>query len=268
MWGILLLSFSAWFHSSSNAFQTPAKFTKAIKINNRVFSLFAESAYISKLRPRIKRINELEGQFEEYDDDQFTEKTASFRHQLQNGVSLDEILEEAFALVREASWRVIQQRHYDVQLLAGIALHEGNLAEMATGEGKTLVATLPIYLNALTSEGSLVVTVNDYLAKRDAEKMGQIYKFLGLSVGLIQASMVEDVRKINYDCDVTYVTNSELGFAFLRDHLTMSPDGVVLRSSTDDEQDGNDDAQFFKSFCVVDEVRERASEPCEEDEDY
>ena len=136
----------------------------------------------------------------------------------------------------------MEQRHYDVQLLGGLILHDGRLAEMATGEGKTLVSTLPCYINALTGKSSFVITVNDYLAKRDMEKMGQVHRFLGLSVGLIQSNMKEEERKKAYNSDVIYVTNSELGFDYLRDHLALSPDQTVLPSSE------------FDGFCVVDEA--------------
>ena len=142
------------------------------------------------------------------------------------------------------SRRVLELRHYDVQLLGGLILHDGRLAEMATGEGKTLVATLPAYLNALTGKTSFVVTVNDYLARRDMEKMGQVHRFLGLTVGLIQSNMKEEQRREAYACDVVYVTNSELGFDYLRDHLALSPAQTVLPNG------GNE----FDGFCVVDEA--------------
>ena len=140
--------------------------------------------------------------------------------------------------------RVIEQRHYDVQLLGGLILHDGRLAEMATGEGKTLVSTLPCYINALTGKPSFVITVNDYLARRDMEKMGQVHRYLGLSVGLIQAGMKEEERKKAYACDVVYVTNAELGFDYLRDHLALSPAQTVLPGNTGE----------FEGFCVVDEA--------------
>jgi len=140
--------------------------------------------------------------------------------------------------------RVLELRHYDVQLVGGLILHGGGLAEMATGEGKTLVSTLPVYANALTGKSSFVITVNDYLAKRDMEKMGQIHRFLGLSVGLIQSGMTEEERRVAYDKDVVYVTNSELGFDYLRDHLALTPDQTVLPGG----------AGEFDGFCVVDEA--------------
>jgi preprotein translocase subunit SecA len=163
--------------------------------------------------------------------------------------------------------RVLELRHYDVQLLGGLILHDGRLAEMATGEGKTLVSTLPCYINALTGKSSFIITVNDYLAKRDMEKMGQVHRFLGLSVGLIQSNMKEEERKKAYACDVIYVTNSELGFDYLRDHLALSPEQTVLpqnsnNASSDDDNDAdnaNNDKEKEKSdgfdgFCVVDEA--------------
>jgi preprotein translocase subunit SecA len=178
----------------------------------------------------VDRINALEDSIEALSDKQLRAKTAEFRERLRVGTesTVDDILEEAFAVVREAAWRVLELRHYDVQLLGGIALHECKLAEMATGEGKTLVATLPVYLNALTGAGGVfVVTANDYLARRDAETMGQVHRFLGLSVGLVQADMAPALRRSAYDSDVTYVTNQELGFDYLRDHLAVSPEGVA-----------------------------------------
>jgi preprotein translocase subunit SecA len=142
------------------------------------------------------------------------------------------------------SRRVLELRHYDVQILGGLILHEGRLAEMATGEGKTLVSTLPVYTNALTGKASFIITVNDYLAKRDMEKMGQVHRFLGLTIGLIQSGMTEEQRRAAYACDVVYVTNSELGFDYLRDHLALSPDQTVLPGG----------AGEFDGFCVVDEA--------------
>lgn len=206
-------------------------------------------AYIESLQKRVEQINALEGEYEELGDDELAAKTDEFRKRLKQGEDVNgKILEEAFAVVREAAWRVLEQRHYDVQLLGGIILHEGRLAEMATGEGKTLVSTLPCYLNSLVEDNSsFVITVNDYLARRDAEKMGQVHRFLGLSVGLIQAGMGEIERKVAYECDVTYVTNSELGFDYLRDHLALSVTGTVLPNA------GGGSGEF-DGFCVVDEA--------------
>eukprot|EP00579_Thalassiosira_antarctica_P005773 CAMPEP_0201889224 /NCGR_PEP_ID=MMETSP0902-20130614/29459_1 /ASSEMBLY_ACC=CAM_ASM_000551 /TAXON_ID=420261 /ORGANISM="Thalassiosira antarctica, Strain CCMP982" /LENGTH=1012 /DNA_ID=CAMNT_0048419727 /DNA_START=53 /DNA_END=3091 /DNA_ORIENTATION=+ len=205
----------------------------------------ANDAYLATLQSRIPAINDLESTVEEYGDEDMLAKTAEFRTRLAGGEDINgPILEEAFAVVREAAWRVIEQRHYDVQLLGGLILHDGRLAEMATGEGKTLVSTLPCYINALTGRPSFVITVNDYLARRDMEKMGQVHRYLGLTVGLIQAGMNEEERKAAYACDVVYVTNSELGFDYLRDHLALSPAQTVLPGNRGE----------FDGFCVVDEA--------------
>lgn len=201
--------------------------------------------YLAQLQERVDRINKLEETIEDLGDDELQAKTESFRQRLKDGEDINgPILEEAFAVVREAAWRVLELRHYDVQLLGGLVLHDGRLAEMATGEGKTLVSTLPVYLNALAGETSFVVTVNDYLAKRDMEIMGQVHRFLGLSVGLIQSEMKEEDRRVAYENDVVYVTNSELGFDYLRDHLALTPEQTVLPKG----------AGEFNGFCVVDEA--------------
>jgi preprotein translocase subunit SecA len=164
----------------------------------------ANEIYLNTLRERVARINNLESTIEELTDEEMLAKTAEFQNRLRNNNEdiNGPLLEEAFAVVREAAWRVIEQRHYDVQLLGGLVLHDGRLAEMATGEGKTLVSTLPCYLNALTGKSSFVITVNDYLARRDMEKMGQVHRYLGLSVGLIQAGMSEEERRKAYSCNV------------------------------------------------------------------
>jgi len=202
--------------------------------------------YLADLQQRVERINGLEEIIEELEDDELQAKTQSFQQRLKKGEDINgPLLEEAFAVVREAAWRVLELRHYDVQILGGIVLHEGRLAEMATGEGKTLVSTLPVYLNALTGQTSFVVTVNDYLAKRDMEIMGQVHRFLGLTVGLIQSEMTEQERRIAYESDIVYVTNSELGFDYLRDHLALTPEQTVLPEGGEGEFDG---------FCVVDEA--------------
>ncbi len=156
-------------------------------------------------------------------------RTDEFKKQLAEGATLDDILVPAFATVREAAKRTLGQRHFDVQMIGGMVLHEGRIAEMKTGEGKTLVATLPVYLNALAGRGVHVVTVNDYLAKRDAEWMGQIYKFLGLTVGVIVHGLDDEERKKEYDCDVTYGTNNELGFDYLRDNMKYRLEDMVQR---------------------------------------
>jgi preprotein translocase subunit SecA len=187
----------------------------------------------------ITDINLFEEEIKALSDDALRGKTGEFKQRVSKGESLDDILPEAFATIREAARRVLGLRHFDVQLLGGIILHQGQIAEMKTGEGKTLVATLPSYLHALTSKGAHVITVNDYLARRDAELMGQVHRFLGLSVGLIQQSMTPQERKKNYDCDITYVTNSEVGFDYLRDNMSTSMADVVQR-------------EF--NFCVIDEV--------------
>lgn len=201
---------------------------------------------LKKLQPLIAEINLLEEDFKKLTDDEMRAKTASFKEMLAKAKNrderdniLDEILVEAFALVREAGVRVLGMRHYDVQMLGGIVLHNGQIAEMKTGEGKTLVATLPAYLNGLTGKGVHVVTVNDYLARRDAEWMGQIHRFLGLSVGLIQSGMTSPERQKAYNADITYATNSELGFDYLRDNMATDIAEVVQREP---------------NYCIIDEV--------------
>ena len=194
---------------------------------------------LKKYQPDITEINLLEEDIKPLSDEQLKAKTVEFKQRLSKGETLDDILPEAFAVVRESGRRVLGLRHFDVQLQGGIILHNGQIAEMKTGEGKTLVATLPSYLNALTGKGVHVITVNDYLARRDAEWMGQVHRFLGLSVGLIQSTMTPIERKKNYDCDITYVTNSEIGFDYLRDNMATSMSEVVQRPF---------------NFCVIDEV--------------
>lgn len=182
---------------------------------------------IKKLGKIVARINELEPEMQALSDRELQAKTAEFRQRLEKGETLDDLLPEAFAVVREASVRVLGMRHFDVQLMGGIVLHQGRIAEMKTGEGKTLVATLPVYLNALTGKGVHVVTVNDYLASRDSEWMGRIYKFLGLSVGLIVHGLTHEQRRQAYACDVVYGTNNEFGFDYLRDNMAMHRDQLV-----------------------------------------
>ena len=194
---------------------------------------------LKRYRNDIVEINLLEEEVQALSDEQLTGKTAEFKQRLEKGESLDDLLPEAFAVVREAGKRVLGMRHFDVQLIGGMVLHNGQIAEMKTGEGKTLVSTLPAYLNALTGKGVHIVTVNDYLARRDAEWMGQVHRFLGLSVGLIQSSMTQIDRRRNYNCDITYATNSELGFDYLRDNMATSIEDVVQR-------------EF--NFCIIDEV--------------
>ncbi len=189
----------------------------------------ANDRYVKSLGPIVSAINELEPQLEAMSDDELRARTQQFKQQLADGTELDDILIDAFATVREAAKRTLGQRHFDVQLMGGIVLHRGMIAEMKTGEGKTLVATLPVYLNALTGNGVHVVTVNDYLARRDAEWMGQIYRFLGLTVGVIVHDLDDAQRKEAYLCDVTYGTNNELGFDYLRDNMKFRLEDMVHR---------------------------------------
>jgi preprotein translocase subunit SecA len=184
---------------------------------------------LKKIQPTVSRINELESQIRPLTDDQLRTKSPEFKERLDQGASFEEILPEAFAVVREAARRTLGERHFDVQLIGGIVLHEGKIAEMATGEGKTLVATLPAYLNSLKGEGVHIVTVNDYLAKRDSEWMGVIYHFLGLSVGVILHELTDQERKKAYDSDIIYGTNNEFGFDYLRDNMKFSIDDYVQR---------------------------------------
>lgn len=201
---------------------------------------------LKKFQPWVAEINILEEDIQKLSDEELRAKTGEFKGRLEKTQSqgeldeiLDEILPEAFAVVREAARRVLGMRHFDVQLLGGIILHKGQIAEMKTGEGKTLVSTLPAYLNALKGQGVHIITVNDYLARRDAEWMGQVHRFLGLTVGLIQGGMEQEERKKNYACDITYATNSEVGFDYLRDNMATTMDEVVHRTF---------------NFCVIDEV--------------
>ena len=195
---------------------------------------------VKKIRKIVEQqINPLEDGLKKLSDSSLANKTNEFKARLAKGETLDDILPEAFAVVREASRRVLGMRHFDVQLIGGIVLHRGNIAEMCTGEGKTLVATAPVYLNALEGKGVHVITVNDYLAKRDSEWMGQVYKFLGLSVGLIVHDLDFQQRKIAYNSDITYGTNNEFGFDYLRDNMVTSLDQMVQRPL---------------HYCLIDEV--------------
>tara|TARA_B110000003_G_scaffold176204_1_gene175688 strand:+ start:444 stop:3047 length:2604 start_codon:yes stop_codon:yes gene_type:complete len=194
---------------------------------------------LSKYKPQVDKINALEEKFKLLSDSEFKIKTSELKKRLLNGEPKESIIPEAFALVREASSRVLGLRHFDVQLIGGLVLDEGKIAEMKTGEGKTLVALLPTFLNALYGKGTHVITVNDYLARRDASYVGQVHSFLGLTVGLIQEEMESAEKKKNYDCDVVYVTNSALGFDYLRDNMAYDFEDVVQRP-------------FF--YCVIDEV--------------
>ena len=193
-----------------------------------LFKTYSEKE-VKRVMPIVKKINDLEENISKLSDSELRNKTNEFKNRLNNGETLDDLLPEAFAVVREASKRVLGIRHFDVQLIGGIILHQGRIAEMKTGEGKTLVATLPVYLNALTGEGVHVITVNDYLAKRDSEWMGKVYRFLGLTVGLAIAGMSPDKKKEAYDCDVTYGTNNEFGFDYLRDNMVIYKEQLVQR---------------------------------------
>src|SRR5437763_3081868 len=184
---------------------------------------------IKSYLPRVAAINALEPQLESLSDEALRARTDAFKQQVAEGVSLDDILVEAFATCREAAKRTLGQRHFDVQLIGGMILHEGRISEMKTGEGKTLVATLPVYLNALAGKGVHVVTVNDYLARRDAEWMGQVYGFLGMSVGVIVHGLSDDERRAAYGADITYGTNNEFGFDYLRDNMKYRIEDCVQR---------------------------------------
>ncbi|HBD93393.1 MAG TPA: preprotein translocase subunit SecA [Spirochaetia bacterium] len=195
--------------------------------------------YLKKIYPLVGRINAFENDIKKLDDNRLSAKTIEFRERLVQGETLDDLLPEAFAVVREAAWRTLGQRHYDVQLIGAISLHEGKIAEMKTGEGKTLSSTPAVYLNALSGKGVNVVTVNDYLAKRDAEWMGPIYKFLGMSVGTILGDMDNEIRRENYAKDITYGTNNEFGFDYLRDNMVYDQRMKVQRDF---------------NYCIVDEI--------------
>ncbi|HSM15199.1 MAG TPA: preprotein translocase subunit SecA [Thermoanaerobaculia bacterium] len=194
---------------------------------------------VKRLQPKVAEINALEPEIRALDDAGLRAKTEEFRRRLAEGATLDDLLVPAFAVVREAARRTLGMRHYDVQLIGGMVLHQGKIAEMRTGEGKTLVATLPVYLNSLAGKGVHVVTVNDYLARRDAEWMGQVYRFLGLSVGIIQHGLNDDERRAAYAADVSYITNNELGFDYLRDNMKFDLSAMVQRGH---------------NFAIVDEV--------------
>ncbi len=204
----------------------------------KIFGSSNERA-IKRLLPMVEKINALESYFQQLEDLELTEKTAEFQQRHQEGESLDDLLPEAFALVREASWRRLNMRHFDVQLIGGIALHQGIISEMKTGEGKTLMSTLPAYLNALSGKGVHIVTVNDYLAKRDAEWMARIYNFLGLEVGVVIHDMNDQERKKAYNAHITYGTNNEFGFDYLRDNMKFDRESLAQREL---------------NFAIVDEV--------------
>ncbi len=195
---------------------------------SKIFGTYSEKE-VKRVMPLVEKINKLEDGISKLSDSELTNKTTEFKERLSKGETLDDILPEAFAVVREASKRVLGMRHFDVQLIGGIILHQGRIAEMKTGEGKTLVATLPVYLNALSGKGVHVVTVNDYLAKRDSEWMGKLYKFLGLSVGLVISGMDANKKKEAYNADITYGTNNEYGFDYLRDNMVIYKNQMVQR---------------------------------------
>ena len=199
-----------------------------MSILKKIFKTYSEKE-VKRVMPIVQKINSLEEEISKLSDKELRGKTEYFKKQLQEGKTLDDILPEAFAVVREASKRVLGMRHFDVQLIGGIILHQGRIAEMKTGEGKTLVATLPVYLNALEGKGVHVITVNDYLAKRDSEWMGKLYKFLGLSVGLVIAGMEPKAKQDAYNSDVTYGTNNEFGFDYLRDNMVIYKNQLVQR---------------------------------------
>ncbi|NQV79793.1 MAG: preprotein translocase subunit SecA, partial [Alphaproteobacteria bacterium] len=207
-------------------------------IARRLFGT-ANDRVVRELRTVVDHINGLEPSISALSDEQLAARTGEFRQRHSNGETLGNLLPEAFATVREAAKRTLGERHYDVQLIGGMVLHQGKIAEMRTGEGKTLVSTLPVYLNALAGKGVHLVTVNDYLAARDAEWMGQVYKFLGLSVGVIVHGLSDDERRAQYRADVTYGTNNEFGFDYLRDNMKFELSAMVQRPF---------------NFAIVDEV--------------
>jgi len=210
----------------------------ALKFLTSIFGNYSEKV-VKRHRKTVTLINNLEGDIKRLTDAELAHKTVEFKERLVKGATLEELLPEAFAVVREASVRAVGKRHYDVQLIGGIVLHEGNIAEMKTGEGKTLVASLPLYLNALKSRGCHLVTVNDYLARRDRDDIGRIYRFLGMETGLIVHGLTSEERRQAYGCDITYGTNNEFGFDYLRDNMAMHPSDMVHR-------------EFF--YAIVDEA--------------
>ena len=213
----------------------------ALKFDTVLKKVFGSSndRRLKSYRPKVAAINALEPEFAALSDEQLRGKTAEFRAELAAGKTIDDLMAPAFAAVREAAKRTLKQRHFDVQLIGGLVLHEGAIAEMRTGEGKTLVATSAVYLNALAGEGVHVVTVNDYLARRDSEWMGQIYNFLGMTVGVIVHGLDDDERRQAYASDVTYGTNNEFGFDYLRDNMKYDMAQMVQRGH---------------AFAIVDEV--------------
>ena len=209
-----------------------------MKFYEKVFGTHSERE-LKRIKATIDKVESLRPQMQALSDEALKNKTKEFKERLEKGETLDDLLPEAFATVREASKRVLNMEHYRVQLIGGMILHQGRIAEMRTGEGKTLVSTLPAYLNALTGKGVHIITVNDYLAKRDAEQMGQVHQFLGLTVGVVLGEMSNDERREAYACDITYVTNNELGFDYLRDNMAIYKEQLVLRDL---------------SYAIIDEV--------------
>lgn len=204
----------------------------------KIFGTYSDRE-LKKIEPLVNKVMSLEGEMEKLSDTELKEKTEEFKNRIKNGETTDDLLPEAFAVVREAAWRVLGMKHFRVQVIGGIVLHQGRIAEMKTGEGKTLVATLPAYLNALEGKGTHIVTVNDYLASRDRDWMGKVYEFLGLTVGCIIHDMDQDERKVAYNSDITYGTNNEFGFDYLRDNMVIYKEEMVQRGL---------------HFCIVDEV--------------
>ena len=209
-----------------------------MSLAEKLFGSFSDRE-LKKINPITKKVLALETKYQPMSDAELQAQTPALKERLANGETLDDILPDAFAVCREAAWRVLGMKHFPVQIMGGIALHRGSIAEMQTGEGKTLVATMPVYLNALTGEGVHVVTVNDYLAKRDSEWMGKLYRWLGLNVGLIVQGIDGDARRRAYNADITYGTNNEYGFDYLRDNMVTYKDNMVQRGH---------------AFAIVDEV--------------
>ncbi len=205
---------------------------------NRIFGSYSEKE-LAKIEPIKKKVLDLDEEYKGLSDASLKAKTAEFRERLANGETLDDIMVEALATVREAADRILGKKPFPVQIIGAIVLHQGRIAEMKTGEGKTLVAVLPAYLNALAGEGVHIVTVNDYLARRDSEWMGKVHRFLGLKVGLIVHGLTNDERREAYNCDITYGTNNEMGFDYLRDNMALYKEDMVQRGH---------------SFAIVDEV--------------
>ena len=195
---------------------------------NKIFGTHSQHE-LKRIKPIVDKILGMREQWVALSDEELQHKTVEFKERLAKGETLDDILPEAYAVVREGAYRSLGMRHYRVQLIGGIILHQGRIAEMRTGEGKTLVSTLPAYLNALDGKGVHIVTVNDYLAKRDAEWMGQVHEFLGLKVGVVLGGMDNDERREAYGCDITYITNNELGFDYLRDNMVIYKEQLVQR---------------------------------------